>query len=126
MSNLRARFFHENKSDWIEITIIGDTATVVRKVQPKDRVDFKPDWQAYKGAEELEVKGTPLTDVKGIGEALAKKLTTNGIRTAEELAETSDGALPKAVGMGAYTIRKEAQKLLGRLHDEALERTIAA
>lgn len=112
MSNLRAKFWNERNSDWIEIKIIGDDSTVIRKVQPQDKKNFEAEWRAFKGSEEVEVKGTPLTDVKGIGEALAEKLIHNGIRTAEELAETPDGALPKAVGMGAYSIRKEAKKLI--------------
>ena len=126
MSNLRVKFYHENNSDWVKISIIGDTSTVVRKVQPEDKAKFKADWDAYRKAETVEVKGTPLTDVKGIGEALAKKLTANGIRTAEELAETPDGALPKAVGMGAYEIRKAAKALIAERREEAIERTIAA
>lgn len=127
MSNLRAKFWNERNSDWVEISIIGDPSTVVRKVQPQDIENFPQEYEAFKKKKpEPEAKGTPLTDVKGIGETLAKKLRANGIRTAEELAETPDGALPKAVGMGAYEIRKEAQRLLSGRREEAIERTIAA
>jgi predicted flap endonuclease-1-like 5' DNA nuclease len=126
VSNLRVKFYHEGNSDWIEISIIGDTSTVVRKVQDKDKAEFKADWDAYRKAEPIEVDGTPLTDVKGVGEALARKLKANGIRTAEELAETPDGALPKAVGMGAFEIRKEAKKLVNANREDAIERVIAA
>ena len=109
MSNVRANFYNENKVDYVEISIIGDPSTVVRKVTEQDKQRFKSDWDGYKKAEEVVVVGMPLTDVKGIGPQLAKKLESNGIRTAEELAETPDGALPRAVGMGGMTIPKEAQ-----------------
>ena len=128
MSNLRAKFWHERNSDWIEISIIGDPNTCVRKVQEQDIENFKQDWEAFKSKKKkpVKVEGTPLTDVKGIGEAMAHKLKSNGIRTAEELAETPDVALPKAIGMGAYAIRKAAQELIGEKRDKAIEGMIAA
>jgi nucleotidyltransferase/DNA polymerase involved in DNA repair len=127
MSNLRARFWNERNSDWIEISIVGDTNTVVRKVQDKDIENFPKEYEAFKGKKKpAKVEGTPLTDVKGIGESLSKKLIANGIRTAEELAETPDGALPKAVGMGAFEIRKEAQRMLEGVREEAINGMIAA
>ena len=124
MSNVRAMFYNENKVDYVEISIIGDPSTVVRKVTEQDKQRFKSDWDGYKKAEEVVVEGMPLTDVKGIGPQLAKKLESNGIRTAEELAETPDGALPLAVGMGGMTIRKEAQSMLSSKKQEALDRII--
>ena len=124
MSNVRASFYNENKVDYVEISIIGDPSTVVRKVTEQDKQRFKSDWDGYKKAEEVVLEGTPLTDVKGIGPQLAKKLESNGIRTAEELAETPDGALPLAVGMGGMTIRKEAQSMLSSKKQKALDRII--
>ena len=124
MSNVRAMFYNENKVDYVEISIIGDPSTVVRKVTEQDKQRFKSDWDGYKKAEEVVVEGMPLTDVKGIGKQLAKKLESNGIRTAEELAETPDGALPLAVGMGGMTIRKEAQSMLSSKKQKALDRII--
>ena len=121
MSNVRAMFYNENKVDYVEISIIGDPSTVVRKVTEQDKQRFKSDWDGYKKSEDVIVEGIPLTDVKGIGKQLAKKLESNGIRTAEELA---DGALPLAVGMGGMTIRKEAQSMLSSKKQEALDRII--
>mgnify|MGYP003625341950 CR=1 FL=1 len=121
MSNVRAMFYKENKVDYVEISIIGDPSTVVRKVTEQDKQRFKSDWDGYKKSEDVIVEGIPLTDVKGIGKQLAKKLESNGIRTAEELA---DGALPLAVGMGGMTIRKEAQSMLSSKKQEALDRII--
>ncbi len=126
MSNVRANFYNENKVDYIEISIIGDQSTVVRKVTEQDKQRFKSDWDGYKKAEDVVVEGMPLTDVKGIGAKLAKKLESNGIRTAEELAEMPDGALPLAVGMGGMTIRKEAQAMLNNEKQKALDRIIDA
>ena len=124
MSNVRAMFYNENKVDYVEISIIGDPSTVVRKVTEQDKQRFKSDWDEYKKSEDVIVEGIPLTDVKGIGKQLAKKLESNGIRTAEELAETPDGALPLAVGMGGMTIRKEAQSMLSSKKQKALDRII--
>ena len=124
MSNVRAMFYNENKVDYVEISIIGDPSTVVRKVTEQDKQRFKSDWDGYKKSEDVIVEGIPLTDVKGIGKQLAKKLESNGIRTAEELAETPDGALPLAVGMGGMTIRKEAQSMLSSKKQKALDRII--
>ena len=124
MSNVRAMFYNENKVDYVEISIIGDPSTVVRKVTEQDKQRFKSDWDGYKKSEDVIVEGIPLTDVKGIGKQLAKKLESNGIRTAEELAEMPDGALPLAVGMGGMTIRKEAQSMLSSKKQEALDRII--
>ena len=126
MSNVRANFYNENKVDYIEISIIGDQSTVVRKVTEQDKQRFKSDWDGYRKAEDVVVEGMPLTDVKGIGAKLAKKLESNGIRTAEELAEMPDGALPLAVGMGGMTIRKEAQAMLNNEKQKALDRIIDA
>jgi|TARA_R110000737_G_scaffold97017_1_gene131112 nucleotidyltransferase/DNA polymerase involved in DNA repair len=126
VSNVRANFYNENKVDYIEISIIGDQSTVVRKVTEQDKQRFKSDWDGYKKAEDVVVEGMPLTDVKGIGAKLAKKLESNGIRTAEELAEMPDGALPLAVGMGGMTIRKEAQAMLNNEKQKALDRIIDA
>ena len=126
MSNVRANFYNENKVDYIEISIIGDPSTVVRKVTEEDKQRFESDWKGYKKSEEVLIKGMPLTDVKGIGPQLAKKLENNGIRTAEELADTPDGALPLAVGMGGMTIRKEAQSMLNNKKQQALDRIVGA
>jgi hypothetical protein len=126
VSNVRANFYNENKVDYIEISIIGDQSTVVRKVTEQDKQRFKSDWDGYRKAEDVVVEGMPLTDVKGIGAKLAKKLESNGIRTAEELAEMPDGALPLAVGMGGMTIRKEAQAMLNNEKQKALDRIIDA
>ena len=128
MSNLRANFWHENNSDWVEISIVGDPSTVVRKVQEKDIENFPKEYEAFKskGKKPVKIEGTDLEEVEGIGPALKKKLLANGIRTAEELAETPDGALPRAIGMGAFTIRKAAQELVHGRREKKLEDIIAA
>ena len=51
MSNVRAMFYNENKVDYVEISIIGDPSTVVRKVTEQDKQRFKSDWDGYKKAE---------------------------------------------------------------------------
>jgi predicted flap endonuclease-1-like 5' DNA nuclease len=91
-----------------------------------DRARFSADWKAYKNAAKVEIKGTPLTAIRGVGPALEKKLVGNGVRTVEELADMSDASLPRTIGMGAFSIRKKAQDFIQSQRKEAIDRTVAA
>jgi predicted flap endonuclease-1-like 5' DNA nuclease len=112
MSNLRTRFWNDKGHDWIEISIVGDPATVSRKVTDVDKARFSVDWKAYRGASKVEIKGTPLTAILGVGPVLEKRLIASGVRTVEELAEVPDGSLPRVVGMGGFAVRKKAQEVI--------------
>ena len=119
--NIRAKFFEEQRETatvvLVEISVIGDTSTVVQKATNELKKQFSDEWAAFSGgSSDVEVEGTPLTKVKGIGPKLASKLKVNGIHTAEQLADVNDGGL-EAVGMSAYTHRQSARELLGRIPD---------
>ena len=122
MGKVRARFFKHEKRDMVEISIIGDPNTVVRRVKPEDTHRFKMDWEAYEsGKGEVEVPGTPLTEVPGVdtNQALAYKL--RGVRVAEELAALDDAAC-RGIGMGALTHRNAAQNLLKAKQFDAMQK----
>lgn len=109
---VRPTFVREGDRDYVELKIIGDPNTVIEKVTPAHVQRWPREWEAYQqGKTEVEIKGTPLTDVPGIdrGQAMAYKL--NNVRTAEELADLDDAAC-RGLGMGAMTHRKAAQMLL--------------
>ena len=126
MSNLRTRFWNDKGHDWIEISIVGDPATVSRKVTDADKARFDVDWKAYRNASKVEIKGTPLTAILGVGPVLEKRLIASGVRTVEELAEVPDGSLPRGVGMGGFAVRKKAQEVIRNQRKEAIDRTVAA
>lgn len=109
---VRATFIRDGDRDMVELKIIGDPNTFLSKVMPEHVQKWPREWAAYQaGKSEVEIKGTPLTDVPGIdrGQAMAYKL--NNVRTAEELADLDDAAC-RGLGMGALTHRKAAQMLL--------------
>lgn len=109
---VRATFIRDGDRDMVELKIIGDLNTFLSKVMPEHVQKWPREWAAYQaGKSEVEIKGTPLTDVPGIdrGQAMAYKL--NNVRTAEELADLDDAAC-RGLGMGALTHRKAAQMLL--------------
>ena len=112
--NLRAIFFEDERGIvMLEVSIVGDPSTVVKKPTDVHKQQFSEEWSAFlAGREEVEPEGTPLTDVKGIGKKLAAKMKSNGIHTAEQLAAVNDGGL-EAVGRSGYTHRQAARDLLG-------------
>lgn len=112
VNKLRATFFRDGARDMIEIKIIGDPNTVIRKVEPKDLSQFASEWTAYEaGKGDVDVGGTPLTEVPGILPALAVAWKLKGVRNAEELAALDDHAI-RSLGMNALSFRTAAQNLL--------------
>lgn len=121
MNKLRAKFFKDDARDMVEISIIGDPNTLIRRVTPEDVARFTPEWDAYQAGEtEVQIVGTPLTDVPGIDKGAALALKLKGVRTAEELAAL-DEAASKGLGMGVFTFSKSAQLLLKARQYDALE-----
>lgn len=126
-SKVRPKFFKgENGLDYVEISIVGDPNTVIRKVSPADTVNYAKEWAAYQdGAAELPVTGTPLTEVPGIDNNAALGLRLKGIRTAEELAGL-DEAAAKSIGMGGLTFWNGAKNLIRLRELEALQSVVEA
>lgn len=112
MGNVRAKFFKDGDFDRVEISIVGDPNTFIKKVEPSDIKQFPLEWESYRAGErEVEYGGTPLTDVPGVdpGKSVAYKL--KGVHNAEMLAELTDAGC-RNMGLGALSDRRGAQLLL--------------
>lgn len=123
MSRLRAKFFKDEDTakDMIQISWVGEATSLIRKVTPADVNRFPSEWAAYEsGQSEVEVVGTPLTEVPGIDKNLAMGLRLKGVRTVEELAAL-DEAASKGLGMGIFTFSKSARNLLAARELEAMK-----
>lgn len=113
-AKLRANFFKDvdGKQDLIEIVIIGDPNTLIKKVAPEHVKTFPREWEAYQsGQTEIKIEGTPLTEVPGIDRNLALALKLKGVRTAEELAAL-DEAAATGLGMNMRTFVSSAKNLV--------------
>lgn len=124
-SKVRAKFFKgESGRDYVEISIVGDPNTVIRKVSPADTVNYAKEWDAYNAnGGELPVVGTPLTEVPGIDANAAVGLRLKGVRTVEELAGL-DEAAAKSLGMGGLTFWNTAKQLIRIRELEALQAAV--
>lgn len=124
---LRGKFFKDDATgrDMIEIRIVGDPSTLISKVQPEHVVKFAREWEAYQqGATEVDVGGTPITEVPGVDRNVALALKLKGVRNAEELAAL-DEAAAKGLGMGIFTMSKAAKQLVRLKELEAMQSMLA-
>ena len=113
-AKLRANFFKDvdGKQDLVEIVIIGDPNTLIKKVSPDHVRTFPREWEAYQsGQTEIKIDGTPLTEVPGVDRNLALALKLKGVRTAEELAAL-DEAAATGLGMNMRTFVSSAKNLV--------------
>jgi hypothetical protein len=115
MSNIRIEIFAgENGSpDLVEIRRVGDFNTVLYKVSEKEdflKENFPVEYQAYtKGTVgKVRPKGTPLTELKGVGTRKENALVQQDVNTVEELADLSDASVG-ALGAGTVDLRKKAR-----------------
>tara|TARA_R100000963_G_scaffold1107_1_gene1067 strand:+ start:2196 stop:2588 length:393 start_codon:yes stop_codon:yes gene_type:complete len=114
MSNLRIEFIdNDDGPDLVEVRRVGDSNTVIYKVS--ERLDwleehFPLELAAYQktGATEIRAKGTPLTDIKGLGKRRASTLEKQDVKTVEQLAELSDASI-NSLGAGMVDLRKKAR-----------------
>jgi hypothetical protein len=126
MSKLRAKFFRDEGRDYCEVTIIGDPNTLIQKVGEWHVKTFPREYEAFqRDAGEVQVQGTPLTEVPGIDRNVALSLKLKGIRVAEELAALDDSAA-QGLGMGMLTFIKSAKLLLKAKEAEAQLAVLAA
>jgi hypothetical protein len=125
-TKLRPKFFKgETGRDYIEISIVGDPNTVLRKVTAEDTVRFAKEWAAYSaGNTEIDVGGTPLTEVPGVDHNVALGYRLKGVRNAEELAGLDELAA-KSLGMGGLASWQAAKQLLRIRELEAMQALIA-
>jgi predicted flap endonuclease-1-like 5' DNA nuclease len=115
MSNIRIEIFAgENGSpDLVEIRRVGDMNTVLYKVSEKEdylKEHFPVEYAAYQGGNigKVRPKGTPLTDLKGLGVRKEKVLVQQDVNTVEELADLSDASVG-SLGAGTIDWRRKAR-----------------
>lgn len=125
-NKLRAKFFKDDMGKpYVEIAIVGDPNTLIRKVSPEDATRFPREWAAFEqGESEVKVDGTPLTEIPGVDRDASLSLRLKGIRTVEEMAGLDEGAA-KALGMGGLTFWKAAKLLLRAQEAERMAAAIA-
>ena len=71
---------------------------------------FPDSWKSYQG-EQVEMTGTPLTDLPGLSPERAAGWSIVGIRTVEDLATANDAVLNN-LGFGARDHQKKAKNML--------------
>ena len=114
MSNLRIEFIdNDDGPDLVEVRRVGDMNTVIYKVSEKLgflEEHFPLELAAYQktGATQIRAKGTPLTDIKGLGKRRASTLEKQDVKTVEQLAELSDASI-NSLGAGMVDLRKKAR-----------------
>lgn len=129
----KVKFFKDNDRDMIELAVVGDPNTVIRKVQQVDRVTFPKEWDAYQaGGGSVNWGGTPLTQLvadpetgQKVASGFATSLAAKGVHNVEMLASLSDQAA-MSLGMGVVTLRTRARAHLGQQETSALAAVVAA
>lgn len=106
-----------NEKVLCEIRTTGSRDIFKCPVRPQDIQDFPEAWKAYQGEEVNAPSGTPLEKVEGVDPMQGIYYLSKGIRTAEQLAEISDGAI-SSYGGGAWLHRDRARKLVGWKADD--------
>lgn len=100
-----------------EIRTTGSTDVFKCPVRAQDIQDFPEAWKAYQGEAVNVPAGTAIENVEGIDSMQAIYYLSKGIRTAEQLAEISDGAIA-SYGSGSWIHRDKARKLIGWKADD--------
>lgn len=126
--NLRAEFYRNEPHPqvWVKISNLSNKDWVPLKATIEHMKQFPHEFEAFeKGKTEPDVGGTPITDVPGISEAVARMYRLKNVRNAEELAALSDAAC-SAMGTGVLAARKAAQMLIKANQTDALQAQVDA
>lgn len=95
--------------------VVGDPDESVVPLKAFNKVTlierFPDAWAAFQG-EEVEVDGTPLTEL-GLSESKILDFRLNGASTVEQVADLSD-AQCEAIGFGTRKLREAAQQLMAQ------------
>lgn len=122
--NVRARFYKEGNTVWLEETVVASKDSLAMKARPEHIQKWPREYEAFtQGQDEVDVGGIPLTEVPGITRELAKQYKLKGVRNAEELAALTDAGC-SALGTGALTARKAAQNLLKAMQADVLQKQL--
>lgn len=123
MAKTRAQFYKDEFTgrDMVKIWAVGDLGDLHQKVRPDHTIRFPAEWAAYEaGKGEVEVIGTPLSEVPGVDRHLAIALKLKNVRTAEELAGLDDAAA-QTLALNGRALIQAAKHLLAAKRLEELE-----
>lgn len=98
-------------TEFVEIFASGNSTNIVRRpARHMDKERFRRQYEAFKAGHEDQVQGTLLHEVPWITRSQVEELAYLRIRTLEQLANVSDAACSKHVGL--YDLKSKAQKAL--------------
>lgn len=98
-------------TEFVEIFASGNSTNIVRRpARHMDKERFRRQYEAFKAGHEDQVQGTLLHEVPWITRSQVEELAYLRIRTLEQLANVSDAACGKHVGL--YDLKSKAQKAL--------------
>ena len=98
-------------TEFVEIFASGNSTNIVRRpARHMDKERFRRQYEAFKAGTEDQLQGTPLHEVPWITRSQVEELAYLRIRTLEQLANVSDAACGKHVGL--YDLKSKAQKAL--------------
>ena len=97
----------------------------IRKHNPANWAVLEPAYNAWKKGEEEPVNGTPLEILSFLSKQQVMYFKSMHLRTAEDLAELTDGDLGK-LGMGAQDIRRKAKAFVHAKENEGKTAIILA
>lgn len=103
----------------VEVRTTGSRDIFIGPANTKWIEEFPQAWAAYQG-QAVPVSGRQLSEIPNLGRMEAAYYQTRGIRTAEQLAEITDGNI-SSFGHGAYLHREAARKLTGWQEDKVKE-----
>jgi hypothetical protein len=131
-----ARFFKAGNKTMVAIQYAGDAGQeAVAKVTPELIAQFPEQWDAFvHGLDLPEPEGTPLTEIPGLTEQVARVYKLVNINVCEQLADASDAVIQR-LGIGASNFRKMAKIIVAKkkvedntqaLIDAAVKKAVAA
>jgi hypothetical protein len=98
-------------TEFVEIFAAGNSTNIVRRpARAMDKDRFRRQYEAFKAGTEDQLQGTPLHEVPWITRSQVEELAYLRIRTLEQLANVSDAACGKHVGL--YDLKSKATKAL--------------
>lgn len=100
-----------DETEFVEIFASGNSTNIVKRpARQMDKDRFRRQYEAFKAGHEDQVQGTMLYEVPWITRSQVEELSYLRIRTLEQLANVSDAACGKHVGL--YDLKSKAQKAL--------------
>ena len=112
-------------ADMVRIFTPGDPTNVIeREVREYDKKDWSNLWSAYQQGLDAPTEGTPIDELTFLTAAQKLELKAAHIKTAEQLAEVSDGNIVKF--MGGHTIKRKVKAFLEAAAGNAPAQKLAA